>query len=199
MQLAKNQKMNLSKGGVTPVFKLGASWGRIPGKKKFGIFGGGAGEAVDLDLCSFGIVGTKIVDECSFRTRPNYTPYMKSSGDDRGGGGAQTVDNEIITLDTSKIPANVDNIVMIINSFTGHMFDDIPFAKIRVYEGQDNNPTKVLCEYNVANDHTFSGARTLIIGRIFRNGGNGWDFEAIGEARSYKSIDDFKREVGGMQ
>lgn len=196
MKLQKNQKINLAKGGSSPVFKLGASWGKIPGKKKFGIFGSSDGKEVDLDLCAFGIAGESIVDECSYRS--DRAIYMNSSGDDRGGGGAEKVDNEIITLDTSKIPQNIDNVVMIINSYTGEAFDEIPFAKIRVYEGEDNAPTKVICEYNVANDSSFVGCKTLIIGRIFRNGGGGWDFEAIGETRTYKSIDDFKREIGGM-
>ena len=198
MQLAKNQTMNLAKGGSLPVFKLGASWGKISrgGKKLFGVFGGGSSrdESVDLDLCSFGISSGRIVKECSFRSPRG--PYMNSSGDDRGGGGAEVVDNEIITLDTSKIPSDVDTIVMIINSYSGQEFDEIPFAKIRVYEGEDNSPVKMHCEYNVANDASFRGARTLVIGSIFRNG-NGWDFKAIGETRTYQYIDDFKREVEG--
>lgn len=196
MQLAKNQTMNLAKGGQAPVFKLGASWGKIVrgGKKVFGLFGGsGSEESVDLDLCSFGISNGRIVKECSFRSPRG--PYMNSSGDDRSGG-VQDGDNEIITLDMSKVPAEVDTIVMIINSFSGQKFDEIPYAKIRVYEGEDNRPVKMHCEYNVANDASFRGARTLVIGSIFRNG-NGWDFKAIGETRTYKSIDDFKREAEG--
>lgn len=202
MNLAKGQTMNLAKGGNAPVFKLGASWGKVKiggevKPKKFGFFGGGkttvSEEAVDLDLCSFSISNDRIVRECSFRFPEG--PYMNSSGDDRSGG-VQDGDNEIITLDMSKVPAEIDAIVMIINSFTGHQFDEIPFAKIRVYEGEDNRPVKMHCEYNVANDDSFRGARTLVIGSIFRNG-NGWDFKAIGETRAYKSINDFRREAEG--
>ncbi len=196
MQLQKNQKINLAKGGSSPIFKLGASWGKIPGRKKFGLFGSGGGKEVDLDLCAFGIEGEKIVDECSYRS--DRAIYMGSSGDDRGGGGAEKVDNEIITLDTARIPQNIDNVVMIINSYTGETFDEIPFAKIRVYEGEDNAPTKVLCEYNVDNDASFAGSKTIIIGRIYRNGGGGWDFEAIGETRKYNKVQSFINEVGGM-
>ena len=202
MNLAKGQTMNLAKGGNAPVFKLGASWGKIktggtPIKKRFGLFGGGSSavreESVDLDLCTFAVdINGKIVKECSFRHETG--PYMNSGGDDRGGGGRDDDDNETITLDLSKVPMDVEHIVMIINSFSGQVFDEIPFAKIRVYEGEENLPTKVHCEYNVANDATFAGAKTLVIGSLFRNG-NGWDFKAIGETRTYKSIDEFRKEA----
>lgn len=190
MQLAKNQTMNLSKGGVVPVFKLGASWGKIPKKSGFGLFSKKE-ESVDLDLCSFAMSNGRIIKECSYRS-PN-GPYMNSSGDDRSGG-VQDRDNEIISLDMSKVPESVDTIVMIVNSYTGQKFNEIPFAKIRVYEGADNHPVQMHCEYNVANDASFNGARTLVIGSIFRNG-NGWDFKAIGETRTYKSIDEFRKEA----
>lgn len=118
---------------------------------------------------------------------------MNSSGDDRSGNSG-TKDNEIITLDMSNVPENVDAIITIINSYSGQKFDEIPYAKIRVYEGQDNNPVKIHCEYNISNDETFKGARTLVIGSIFKENGI-WSFKAIGETRTYKSIDQFKREV----
>jgi len=192
MNLAKGNTLNLAKGAAAtlPIFKLGASWDK-KGKKLFGIFGG-KHKSVDLDLCSFAVADGKIVKECSFQNKN--AGYMVSSGDDRSGGGSEDKDNEIITLDMSKVPANIDAIIMIINSFSGEKFDEIDYAKIRVYEGQDNVPTKVHCSYNVASDPSFIGGRTLIIGSIFRNG-DGWDFKAIGEMRSYQYIRDFKREV----
>ena len=189
MNLSKGSTMNLAKGGVNPIFKLGASW-ESTSKKLFGVFKGKK-KNVDLDLCSFGISNNRIVKECSYRN--GNAGYMVSSGDDRSGG-VKNGDNEIITLDTSKVPESVDTIIMIINSFTGEKFDEIDFAKIRVYEGQDNVPTKIHCEYNVANDPSFVGGRTLVIGCICRNG-NDWDFKAIGEMRKYKTIDDFKDEI----
>ena len=189
MNLSKGSTVNLTKTGEVPIFKLGASWGKIT-KKKFGLFGSSS-ESVDLDLCSFGISNNRIVSECSYRSPKGQ--YMNSSGDDRSGNSG-TKDNEIITLDMSNVPENVDAIITIINSYSGQKFDEIPYAKIRVYEGQDNNPVKIHCEYNIANDETFKGARTLVIGSIFKENGI-WSFKAIGETRTYKSIDQFKREV----
>lgn len=193
MNLSKGSTMCLAKGGVTPTFKLGASWGKILRKKKkaFGLFSGSSKESVDLDLCAFGISNGKIVDECSFRS--DRSVYMASSGDDRSGG-VKNGDNEIITLNMSRVPANVDTVVMIINSYTGQEFNEIPFAKIRVYEGEDNSPVKMHCEYNIDNDATFVGGKTLVIGSIFRTPA-GWDFKAIGDVRTYKTIDAFISEV----
>lgn len=187
IQLSKGSTMSLAKNGTNPVFKLGASWemtrGSFLGFK-------GPRKNVDLDLCSFGTSNHVIVDECSYRNKN--TGYMRSSGDDRAGG-VKNGDNEIITLDMSKVPRSIDRIIMIINSYSGEKFDKLDFAKIRVYEGQDNVPVKVHCEYNVANDPSFVGGKTLIIGSIDRIG-NGWNFKAIGEMRTYNSINMFKNE-----
>jgi tellurium resistance protein TerZ len=185
MQLAKGGTINLSKKGETPIFKLGASWGRI-GK---GLFS--SGKSVDLDLCAFGVSNGKVVKECSFRNKN--AGYMKSSGDDRSGG-KKGGDNEIISIDMSKVPDNTDYIVMVINSYSGQELDKIPYAKIRVYEGRDNDPIRIHCEYNMSNNADFNKARTLIIGKIFKNN-NSWDFKAIGETRTYQGINDFIKEI----
>lgn len=191
MQLAKGGTANVAKDGEFPVFKLGASWEKR-GKKLFGLFGGGA-KSVDLDLCTFAVSNGRIVKECHFQNKTK-TGYMIFGKDDMGGGGNKEKDNEITTLITKEIPENIDAIIMIINSFSGEKFDEIDFAKVRVYEGEDNKPTKMHCEYTVSSDESFSGGRTLIVGSISRADG-GWNFNAIGDMRQYQYIEDFKREV----
>lgn len=197
MNLSKGQVaplIDLSKGAaLLPTFKIGAAWVK-KGKKLFGVFGGGQ-KSCDLDLCAFAVVNGKIKEsmDCSFER--DRSGFMESSGDDRSGGGSRDKDNEIITINMNKVPAEVEAIVVIINSFTGETFDEIDFAQVRVYEGQDNAPTTMHCRYEVSSDASFVGGRTLIVGSIFRTA-NSWEFKAMGEMRSYKSIRDFKREAG---
>lgn len=196
MNLAKNQTaqlIDLSKGVASlPIFKIGASWVK-KGSKLFGIFGSGQRKC-DLDLCAFAVVNGQIKEEwdCSFER--DRSPFMKSSGDDRSGGGDPSKDNEIITIDMNKVPANVEAVVIIINSYSGETFDEVDFAAVRVYEGQDNVPTNILCRYEMSSDPTFIGSKTLIIGSIFKTA-NSWEFKAMGEMRPYQYIRDFKREV----
>lgn len=196
MNLSKNQTaslIDLSKGATSlPIFKIGASWIK-KGKKFMGVFGGGHAKC-DLDLCAFAVVNGKIKEawDCSFE-RDN-SPFMKSSGDDRSGGGNRDTDNEIITIDMNKVPAEVEAVAIIINSYSGEKFDEVDYAAVRVYEGQDNAPTNILCRYEMSSDPSFIGGRTLIIGSIFKTE-TSWEFRAMGEMRSYQYIRDFKREV----
>lgn len=200
IDISKNQKaqlIDLSKGSTSlPTFKVGASWVK-KGKKLFGIFGSGK-KKCDLDLCAFAVVNGKIEEkfDCSFEK--DSSGFMKSSGDDRSGGGKAEDDNEIITIKMSQVPSQVDAIVIMINSYSGEKFDEIDYASVRVYEGQDNIPTKEYCKYNVSSDNSFAGGRTLIVGSIFKTESS-WEFKAIGEMRQYQYIRDFKREVGRVK
>lgn len=184
MNLSKGQQINLSKAEESPIFKIGASWGKV---KSGGMFGFGEGsQEVDLDLCTFALKGNNtLVSECSFRDK--HVPGMTSSGDDMGGGGSG--DNETITIDTSKLRREVDNVVVIINSYSGQSFDKLPYAKVRVYTGAGE-----LCQYTMDHDDSFKGAKTFIIGRFLKTAG-GWEFQAIGETRKYNRINQFIAEV----
>lgn len=194
MNLSKNesvQLINLSKNKTLPVFKIGASWIK-KSKKLFGLVG--IPQSCDLDLCAFAVVNGIIKDnwDCSFQR--DRSPFMSSSGDDRSGGGNKNKDNEIIKIDMAKVPDEVEGIIIIINSYSGETFDDIEYAHVRVYEGEDNKPEIVHCKYALSSDETFKGGRTLIIGSITRDGNN-WNFNAIGDMRTYRYIREFKHEM----
>lgn len=186
MNLSKGSSIDLSKATTETVFKVGASWGKIKSKGLFGF--GGQGKSVDLDLCTFALSGNKVISECSFRSQ--HVTGMSSSGDDQSGG-AKGADNETITLTMGAQPPHVDSIAVVINSYTGESFDELPFAKVRVY---DKN--KELCSFSMSNDEGFRGAKTLIVG-VFIKAGSGWEFQAIGETRTYNSITAFRNEVEG--
>ena len=203
IDLSKNQTINLAKGtcrqSMQTKFFFGANWGKIQkvSARKFGVFGGGVKtESVDLDICSFAISGGKVYDECSYRY-PRRDFMIAEKGDDRAGDSVDdNEDNECISIDLSKIPDHVTDICLIINSYSGQKFDEIPFASVRIYEGMLDRPQKVHATFNLANDPSFQGARTLIVGVLSRTG-NGWDFTANGETRTYHRINDFLREVNG--
>ena len=59
-------------------------------------------------------------------------------------------------------------------------FSQIPYAKIRMYEG---TPTKVVSEfasYNVSADRQYVNKRSIIMGKLYKRNGE-WKFSAIGD------------------
>jgi tellurium resistance protein TerZ len=187
VDLVKGQKISLVKagGGSLNNFCVGANWGAIA-KKSF--FGKDKKEAVDLDL-SVGLYGSdeKLVN-CVYFGRLNDSG-VKHSGDDRTGDvdGDDGLDNEVISIDLKSIPANVDQLVFVLNSYDGHDFATVPFASIRLYEGTPTKVTSEVATYNIAHDSKFSGYVSMILGKLYRKSGE-WKFSAIGEPTKDKKL-----------
>jgi len=87
------------------------------------------------------------------------------------------------------MPATVENIAVVLNSFQGHDFKDIPFASIRLYEGTPTRVDNVLATYDIANDSKFAGSVSMILGRVYRHNGD-FKFEAIGEPTNDKRLNE---------
>ncbi len=180
INLSKGQKINLKKenGSNLTSFCIGANWGAIETK---GFFGGPKKEAVDLDLS----VGTfdsnkNLVDVIYFGNLNS--AGVVHSGDDTVGDvdGDDGLDNEIIQINLPQIPANIDNVVFVLNSYQGQDFATIPFASIRLYEGTPSRVNNIVATYNIASDAQFAGFVSMILGKLYRRNGE-WKFSAIGE------------------
>jgi len=180
INLSKGQKISLKKdnGNDLNSFCVGANWGAIETK---GLFGGKKKKAVDLDLS----VGTfdsnkNLVDVVYFGNLK--ASGISHSGDDLTGDidGDDGLDNEVININLSQIPSNIDNVVFVLNSFQGQDFATIPFASIRLYEGTPSSVNEVVATYNISNDAKFAGFVSMILGKLYRRNGE-WKFSAIGE------------------
>jgi len=184
INLSKNQTINLSKAtsqGLTNL-KFGVNWGMINKKSGgiFGLFSSSTSEAVDLDASVTAFSGNSPQHTISFRNLRN--SYISHSGDDRvGDENADDNDNETITIDFKKVPSNVDKIFLYVNSFSGQKFDGIPYAGVRVYEGAVDNPSNVLAKFEIANDQTFKGSKTMVLGFVEKVA-NDWEFKTIGDS-----------------
>jgi len=188
INLAKGQRINLKKdnGSDLTSFCVGANWGAIETK---GLFGGKKKKAVDLDLS----VGTfdsnkNLVDVVYFGNLK--TAGISHSGDDTTGDidGDDGLDNEVIQINLSQIPSNIDNVVFVLNSYKGQDFATIPFASIRLYEGTPDRVNNIVATYNVASDAQFSGFVSMILGKLYRRNGE-WKFSAIGEPTRDKKLE----------
>ena len=180
INLAKGQKINLKKdnGSDLNSFCVGANWGAIETK---GLFGGTKKKAVDLDLS----VG--IFDANKNLAQVVYFGNLKSagvthSGDDTTGDidGDDGLDNEVIQINLSQIPSDIEHVVFVLNSYQGQDFATVPFASIRLYEGTPSRVNEVVATYNIASDSKFSGFVSMILGKLYRRNGE-WKFSAIGE------------------
>ncbi|MBO0591151.1 TerD family protein [Cellulophaga sp. E16_2] len=203
INLTKGQKIDLRKssGEQLTNFCVGVNWGAIETIKK-GFFGSKKViEDVDLDLsCIMTDSNGELYD---WIYSPEYNAFLqqqnfplgklnskegalKHSGDDRQGdvGGDDGLDNEIISVDLNKVDPNVDKIFFFLNIYLnkGQNFDfsDIPFAKIRMYEGTPSKVINVNSSYDIVTDQTYKGKGALIMGKLYKRNGD-WKFDAIGE------------------
>ena len=181
IRLEKGQRINLEKSNGSKLTNIcvGVNWGAITKK---GWFGFTTTEAVDLDAsCAEFDAAGNVIDKVWFRHLKSNDGAIKHSGDDLTGDtdGDDGLDNEVITVDLTKVPANVDKIAFVLNSFRGQDFKTIPFASIRIYEGTPTQVKEVFATYDIANDPTFAGSVSMVMGVFYKRNGE-WKFNAIG-------------------
>jgi tellurium resistance protein TerZ len=204
INLTKGQKIDLRKesGETLTNFCVGVNWGAIETTKKT-LFGSKKViEDVDLDLSCIMTDGQgNLID---YIYSPDYNGFLqknnyplgklasadgglKHSGDDRQGdsGGDDGLDNEVITVDLTRLNSSIEKIFFFINIYLNqgqtHDFSKIPYAKIRMYEGTSTKVNKVHSGFDIATDASFANKKALIMGKLYKRN-NEWKFDAIGDA-----------------
>ena len=189
IKLEKGQRINLEKSGGKKLQSIcvGVNWGAIE-KKNF--FGMKKMEAVDLDASCATFDDSKRMSEVVYfgNLRSN-NGSIRHSGDDLTGDmeGDDGLDNEVITVDLDNLPSGITKIAFVLNSFRGQDFKTIPFASIRIYEGTPTSVKEVFATYDIANDVTFAGSVSMVMG-VFYKRGDEWRFNAIGESTPDKNL-----------
>lgn len=190
INLTKGERIDLSKVAPgTTVFGVALGWDtqKYDGGLKF-----------DLDataFCTKGGVSSGIKDMIGYMTpgfvteddikknpslKPgiqNYRGFASHSGDDLTGG--KPGDDEIITIDSSKVPlAEIDSIqfnATIYEAITRKQtFGQVSNSFIRVF---DKETDKEICRFDLGED--FSTQTAVVAGRLYNHNGT-WKFEAIG-------------------
>lgn len=189
INLEKGQRINLEKSNGSKLQNvcIGINWGAI---EKKGLFGSKK-EAVDLDgSCVVFDDNKNKIDSVNFRKLNSNDGAIKHSGDDLTGdlNGDDGLDNEVITLDLSRLSPKASYVAFFVNSFQGQDFKEIPFASIRIYEGTPTKVSEEFAKYDIANDNTFAGNVTMILGVFYKRNGE-WKFNAIGVPTKDKVIE----------
>jgi tellurium resistance protein TerZ len=103
-------------------------------------------------------------------------------------GGDDGLDNEIITVDFSRLNPSVSYVAFVLNSFQGHDFGTIPFASIRIYEGTPTRVNEVFATFDIANGSGFAGHVSMVMG-VFYKKNSDWKFNAVGEPTKDRKLE----------
>lgn len=196
INLQKGQKINLQKnnGSTLQNICVGVNWGAI---EKKGWLGNVTREAVDLDAsCVLYDTSKNLIDVVYFGSLRSKDGAIRHSGDDLTGDmdGDDGLDNEIITLDFTRLNPAVNHVAFVLNSFRGHDFGTIPFASIRIYEGTPTRVNEVFATYDIVKGTGFAGHVSMVLGIFYKRNGE-WKFNAVGEPTKDRKLEETIKTV----
>ena len=202
VSLQKGQKVNLSKdnAGLAKVI-VGLGWDEAKPSGGGGggffatLFGGGAAtthQAIDCDASAIMLKNGKFVDRTDlvyFGNLKHKSGTVNHMGDNLTGEGEG--DDEQIVIDLSRVPAEYDKIVIVVNIYQAvqrkQHFGMIENAFIRRIDARNN---KEMCKYNLTEN--YSGMTAMIFGEIYRHNGE-WKFNAMGNGTTDPGIGELCR------
>ena len=147
----------------------------------------------DLDAAAFCLTDSgKVSDQKDFVFYGNLTHpsgAIQHMGDNLTGEGEG--DDEQIVIDLSRVPAEYDKIVIVVNIYQAvqrkQHFGMIENAFIRLVDARNN---KEMCKYNLTEN--YSGMTAMIFGEIYRHNGE-WKFNAMGNGTTDPGIGELCR------
>ncbi|MBQ2803051.1 MAG: TerD family protein [Lachnospiraceae bacterium] len=178
ISLQKGQKVSLSKdnAGLGKVV-IGLGWDEV--QQKRGFFAPKPAP-IDCDASAILLQNGHVVDKADivyFGNLQHYSGTVQHMGDNLTGAGDG--DDEQIIVDLSRIPAQYDKIVLVVNIYQavqrGQHFGLIQNAFIRLVDARNNSE---MCKYNLTEN--YSGMTAMIFGEVYRHNGE-WKFTAIGQ------------------
>lgn len=183
LNLVKDQKIELTKDnpGMTAA-RVGLGWD----------INTGTGDEFDLDVFAIALVNGKSTgsennvlyyrspatgNPANAKERGTLGNALIHSGDNLSGEGSG--DDETITIDFSKLPADVDTVVVGVTIYEatsrgGQTFGRVKNSYAKIYNGSNNTPVAV---YDLNED--YSSYNAITVGRFYRHNGE-WKFQAIG-------------------
>jgi tellurium resistance protein TerZ len=182
VSLSKGQTVSLEKrgGGTLTRVRMGLGWDAV---KKKGFFGGLKEQSIDLDASAllFDASG-RLVDQVWFSQLRSKDGSVQHTGDNLTGAGEG--DDESILVDLQAVPANVTQIVFVVNSFTGQNFSQIENAFCRLVDSTANDAE--IARYELTGSGTHN---SQVMAKVFRSG-NGWAMTAIGAIANGRTFQD---------
>ena len=187
VSLSKNQTVSLSKQTSTlNKLHFGLGWDPIKKKGFMGKLFGGGSDSIDLDAsCILLDQSGNQIDTIWFRKLNSSCGSVVHSGDNRTGEGDG--DDEVINVDLTRLPAQVEYLAFTVNSFQGQTFNEVENAFCRVVD----QAGKELARYQLAEQGSHTG---IVIASLHRNGGL-WDFTAHGRPSAGRTIEAMQNDI----
>ncbi len=190
ISLQKGQKVSLTKdnAGLSRVV-VGLGWDEV--KRKTGLFAPKP-QPIDCDASALALINGKLTykeDVVFFGNLRHPTGAIEHMGDNLTGAGDG--DDEQIVVDLSRIPAEYDRIVLVVNIYQAlqrnQHFGMIENAFIRLVNASNNTE---MCKYSLTDN--YSGMTAMIFGEIYRHNGE-WKFNAIGQGTNDPGLGELTR------
>lgn len=180
MDLTKQAKVNLTKGTTLNLVKedgnaltktrLALGWDAV---KKKGLFGSRSKD-IDLDASIIALNDTKDLAYTVFYGSLNSWDHaVLHSGDNLTGAGEG--DDEVISVDLSRVDPRVKYLACVITSYSGQTFEEVENVFCRLDDMSASRPDPVAA-YNLKDSANARGMVMAVISRV----GNGWSIEAKG-------------------
>lgn len=181
INLSKGGNINLAKeaSGVK-VFRIGLAWDANTS--------GGADFDLDAAAIAAKADGKAVNGDamCFYRNLNLFDGAIVHSGDERTG--ASEGDDETITVNLEKLPAEVEKVIVLVNIHDAknrnQNFGMVKNAKCTLYSGAEGN--EVVAKYDLEEDASMS--RCLVFCELYKKDGD-WKFKAINESKgSYSEV-----------
>lgn len=184
LSLSKGQTLSLAKNTGLSRVTMGLGWD--PAKPAGGflskMFGGGSAGAIDLDASVIVMDRQKqTLDTIWFRKLQGMNGAIHHSGDNRTGEGDG--DDESISIDLSRLPAEAIHLVVTVNSFTGQTFNEVDNAVCRLVDDQKGEE---LCRFTLSE----KGSHTGVIMAVLSRASGAWEMKAIGSVANGRTVQD---------
>jgi tellurium resistance protein TerZ len=137
--------------------------------------GTGAPE-VDLDASAVAFADGQLADLAFYNNLATRDGSVVHLGDNLTGRGEG--DDEVLTVDLSRVHPKIDTIVLMVSSYHGHTFEWIRNAYVRLVDDHDVE----LARYTLTGGLSQTG---MAMAKIFRDGEQ-WKLRAIGEGIAVK-------------
>lgn len=187
INLQKGQKISLDKEAGVKLTKItmGLAWDPVKSK---GIFGfGSKTQEVDLDAsCILFDDQNRQADAAWFRQLKSRDGSIVHNGDNRTGAGDG--DDEQISVDLTRVPANIKSLVFTVNSFTGQNFSQVENATCRIINASNNQE---VARFNLS---TLGAHNAQIMAKLYRHGDE-WKMHAIGEIGNGRTFEELMPQI----
>lgn len=171
ISLEKNQVVSLSKGFNITKALFGLGWKPVR-----------RGARVDLDASCLAIDSSGNGSELVFFNHKfGIGGAVSLSGDDLTGaddGEGANAPDEIITIDLEMVPDHIDQLLLIVNSYSGQTFGAVEDVFCRVTDYYTHEDA---IEYDL--DAEYSSDRAVVVGKLSRSfdDTSAWEFTAVGK------------------